>query len=99
MSRRNRLDLPQQNSIVEILRQSRGDGLGVGDRLEAVQMQKCLEFGGKGEAPLSLQHIERLHAEPISRQEQAPLPPIPNGEAPHSIEAQQAVGPPAFVGS
>ncbi len=90
VTRPQRLDSGQQDVIHAVARKTRLDRLRIGDSIEPVEMKKRLQLRRECEAGWARTEIERLHAEAVTRQEQAMLLAVPDREAPHSIEARQA---------
>ena len=89
--REQRLYAAKQDVLRCIARKPRTDRLGVLGRFEAVQSEKRLQLRCEREPTGLIEHVERLHAEAISGQEQASLPAIPDCDAPHAVEAHQAI--------
>ena len=65
---------------------------------KAVKRQKRFHLRSKDEPGVVSAEVKRLNAEAVARQEQSPFDPVPNGEGPHAIEAQQTILAPLGVG-
>ena len=96
MTRRHALHPAEQDVLAEVARQTGFERLRVGDGVEGIEVQKCLQLGREGEPPRADQDVQRFYPEAIAREKQGAVAAVPDGEAPHPVEAQQGVGSPPF---
>ena len=66
--------------------------------VEALEREKRFQLRREGETPRVSGEIERFDPKAVARDEQPPLPRVPQRERPHPVEAELAVCAPAIVG-
>jgi hypothetical protein len=71
----------------------RGERLGIQLARDAGMLEHRLELGGEREAVGEHGIVERLDPEPVARQHQRARGVVPDGEAEHSLEVVEGVGP------
>ena len=93
---RQRVHSPKQDVAGAVAAKACAQRVRVLDRLEAVQPQERLELGREREPSRADHDVEGLDSEAVARQHQSALVPIPHGQAPHAVEALEAICPPAL---
>ena len=66
---------------------------GSGDAADAGAGEDGLDLGAEDQGSVGLRVEERADAQPVARQEQGPLPCVPDGDGELAVEARQAPAP------
>ncbi|MCY1528253.1 hypothetical protein D9M68_633530 [compost metagenome] len=66
-------------------------------RIDVAALEQRRQTGGEAQALAGLRQVQRLDAEPVAGDEQAPPVAFPDGEGEHSIESGQQLRAPGVV--
>ncbi|MNO99101.1 hypothetical protein D3C76_908660 [compost metagenome] len=70
---------------------------GVQRRIDVAALQQRRQAGGEAQALAGLRQVQRLDAEAVAGEEQAPAVALPDGEGEHAVEPWQQFGAPGVI--